>query len=77
MSERGIGAALMLPACSREAMQLHLDEIQTTALEHAHQSALEEIHRAHRGVLNVRISISPLRQSCFNSTEFSGSGRYT
>jgi hypothetical protein len=27
--ERGTGAALVLPACNSEAMQLHLDEIAT------------------------------------------------
>ena len=27
--ERGAGAALVLPACNTEAMQLHLDEIAT------------------------------------------------
>jgi hypothetical protein len=28
-AERGTGAALVLPACNSEAMQLHLDEIAT------------------------------------------------
>jgi hypothetical protein len=27
--DRGVGAALVLPACNSEAMQLHLDEITT------------------------------------------------
>src|SRR5262249_57618934 len=34
--ERGAGAALVLPACNTEAMQLHLDEIATTGAPGAH-----------------------------------------
>lgn len=34
--ERGIGAALVLPACNSEAMQLHLDEIATKITPGAH-----------------------------------------
>src|SRR5271156_3878658 len=70
--ERGAGAALVLPACNSEAMQLHLDEIATKVtpgaqlllrLEHAHRSALEDhVRRAprlgDRRLFNVRISIS-------------------
>src|SRR5437763_17102875 len=34
--ERGTGAALVLPACNTEAMQLHLDEIATKITPGAH-----------------------------------------
>ena len=34
--ERGAGAALVLPACNTEAMQLHLDEIATKVTPGAH-----------------------------------------
>ena len=34
--ERGAGAALVLPACNTEAMQLHLDEIATKVIPGAH-----------------------------------------
>jgi putative transposase len=34
--ERGTGAALVLPACNREAMQLHLDEIAPEVSPGAH-----------------------------------------
>jgi putative transposase len=34
--ERGAGAALVLPACNTEAMQLHLDEIATKIIPGAH-----------------------------------------
>ncbi len=34
--ERGAGAALVLPACNCEAMQLHLDEIATKVTPGAH-----------------------------------------
>ncbi len=34
--ERGTGAALVLPACNTEAMQLHLDEIGTKVAPGAH-----------------------------------------
>jgi hypothetical protein len=35
-SERGAGAALGLPVCNSEAMQLHLDEITTKVVPGAH-----------------------------------------
>jgi hypothetical protein len=34
--ERGAGAALVLPTCNTEAMQLHLDEIATKVTPGAH-----------------------------------------
>jgi len=34
--QRGAGAALVLPACNTEAMQLHLDEIATKVCPGAH-----------------------------------------
>jgi hypothetical protein len=34
--ERGAGAALVVPACNTEAMQLHLDEIATKVTPGAH-----------------------------------------
>jgi hypothetical protein len=36
--ERGAGAALVLPACNSEVMQLHLDEIATRVTPGAHSS---------------------------------------
>jgi DDE superfamily endonuclease len=38
--ERGTGAALVLPACNSEAMQLHLDEIATKVTAGAHAIVL-------------------------------------
>src|SRR6266540_5115767 len=38
--ERGAGAALVLPACNSEAMQLHLDEIATKVTPGAHAIVL-------------------------------------
>jgi hypothetical protein len=38
--ERGAGAALVLPACNTEAMQLHLDEIATKIIPGAHAIVL-------------------------------------
>jgi hypothetical protein len=38
--ERGAGAALVLPACNSEAMQLHLDEIATKVAPGAHAIVL-------------------------------------
>src|SRR5215471_17192338 len=38
--ERGTGAALVLPACNSEAMQLHLDEIATKVTSGAHAIVL-------------------------------------
>ena len=38
--ERGAGAALVLPACNTEAMQLHLDEIATKVTPGAHAIVL-------------------------------------
>ena len=34
--ERGTGAALVLPSCNSEAMQLHLNEIATKVVSGAH-----------------------------------------
>ena len=38
--ERGAGAALVLPVCTSEAMQLHLDEIATKVTSGAHTIVL-------------------------------------
>ncbi len=35
-SDRGAGAALVLPVCNSEAMQLHLDEITSKVVPGAH-----------------------------------------
>src|SRR2546430_16329766 len=40
ITERGTGAALVLPACNSEAMQLHLDEIATKVTPGAHAIVL-------------------------------------
>jgi DDE superfamily endonuclease len=47
--ERGAGAALVLPACNCEAMQLHLDEIATKVAPGAHGRGRDaSLARAHR-----------------------------
>ena len=44
--ERGVGAALVLPTCNTEAMQLHLDEIATKVAPGAHaKPATDEVGR--------------------------------
>ena len=61
--ERGAGAALVLPACDSEAMQLHLDEIATKVTPGAHAIVLLD-QAGWRGgkVLKVpsNISLMPL-----------------
>ncbi len=52
--ERGAGAALVLPACNSEAMQLHLDEIATKVTPGAHAIVLLDQAGWHGGkVLKV------------------------
>src|SRR6266508_2962103 len=46
--ERGAGAALVLPACNSEAMQLHLDEIATKVTPGAHAILLLDRAGWHR-----------------------------
>jgi len=61
--ERGAGAALVLPACNSEAMQLHLDEIATKVTPGAHAIVLLDQAGWHGGkVLKVpsNISLMPL-----------------
>jgi hypothetical protein len=61
--ERGAGAALVLPACNSEAMQLHLDEIATRVTPGAHAIVLLDQAGWHGGkVLKVphNISLMPL-----------------
>ena len=61
--ERGTGAALVLPACNSEAMQLHLDEIATKVTPGAHAIVLLDQAGWHGGkVLKVpsNISLMPL-----------------
>jgi hypothetical protein len=61
--ERGTGAALVLPACNSEAMQLHLDEIATKVTPGAHAIVLLDQAGWHGGkVLKVpsNMSLMPL-----------------
>ena len=61
--ERGAGAALVLPACNSEAMQLHLDEIATKVTPGAHAIVLLDQAGWHGAkVLKVpsNISLMPL-----------------
>src|SRR5262249_48725263 len=61
--ERGAGAALVLPACDCEAMQLHLDEIATKAALGAHAIILLDQagwHGAKALVVPNNISLLPL-----------------
>src|SRR6516164_7878826 len=61
--ERGAGAALVLPACNCEAMQLHLDEIATKVALRAHAIILLDQagwHGAKALVVPNNISLVPL-----------------
>src|SRR6266403_540994 len=61
--ERGAGAALVLPACNTEAMQLHLDEIATKITPGAHAILLLDQagwHGAKALVVPNNISLVPL-----------------
>ena len=61
--ERGAGAALVLPACNCEAMQLHLDEIATKVALGAHAITLLDQagwHGAKALVVPNNISLVPL-----------------
>src|SRR5262245_21719835 len=61
--ERGAGAALVLPACNCEAMQLHLDEIATKVALGAHAIILFDQagwHGAKALVVPNNISLVPL-----------------
>ena len=61
--ERGAGAALVLPACNCEAMQLHLDEIATKVIPGAHAIVLLDQagwHGAKALVVPSNVSLVPL-----------------
>jgi hypothetical protein len=61
--ERGAGAALVLPACNCEAMQLHLDEIATKVAPGAHAVILldqADWHGAKALVVPSNVSLVPL-----------------
>ena len=61
--ERGAGAALVLPACNCEAMQLHLDEIATKVAPGAHAILLLDQagwHGAKALVVPSNVSLVPL-----------------
>ena len=61
--ERGAGAALVLPACNCEAMQLHLDEIATKVAPGAHAILLLDQagwHGAKALVVPSNVSLLPL-----------------
>ena len=72
--QRGTGAALVLPACNTEAMQLHLDEIATKIAPDAHAVLiLDQAGWHHARALKVprNISLLPLppRSPELNSQE--------
>jgi putative transposase len=61
--ERGAGAALVLPTCNCEAMQLHLDEIATKVIPGAHALVLLDQagwHGAKALVVPNNVSLVPL-----------------
>ena len=61
--ERGTGAALVLPACNSEAMQLHLDEIATRVEPGAHAIVILDQagwHGAKQLRIPANISLLPL-----------------
>jgi DDE superfamily endonuclease len=61
--ERGTGAALVLPACNSEAMQLHLDEIATKVEPGAHAILILDQagwHGAKQLRIPANISLLPL-----------------
>ena len=61
--ERGTGAALVLPACNTEAMQLHLDEIGTKVTPGAHAIVLLDQagwHSTKMLKIPANISLMPL-----------------
>src|SRR5262249_47878031 len=69
--ERGAGAALVLPACNCEAMQLHLNEIATKVVLGAHAIILLDQagwHGAKALVIPNNISLVPLPPRAPNST---------
>jgi hypothetical protein len=61
--EHGTGAALVLPACNSEAMQLHLDEIATKVAPGAHAILILDQagwHGAKELKIPINISLLPL-----------------
>jgi hypothetical protein len=72
--ERGADAALVLPACNSEAMQLHLDEIATKIAPGAHAILILDQARWHVTKLlkipsNLSLMPLPLRSPELNSQE--------
>ena len=77
LPERGAGAALVLPACNCEAMQLHLDEIATKVAPGAHAILLLDQagwHCAKALVVPSNVSLLPLPPRAPNSTARKTSG---
>jgi hypothetical protein len=75
--ERGAGAALVLPACNCEAMQLHLDEIATKVAPGAHAILLLDQagwHGAKALVVPSNVSLLPLPPRAPDSTARKTSG---
>src|SRR6516225_3328660 len=69
--ERGTGAALVLPACNSEAMQLHLNEIATKVAPGAHAILILDQagwHGAKELKIPTNISLLPLPPRYPNST---------
>src|SRR5215472_2221865 len=72
--ERGTGAALVLPACNSEAMQLHLDEIATKVTPGAHAIVLLDQAGWHGAKAlkvpsNISLLLLPPRAPELNSQE--------
>ncbi len=68
--ERGTGAALVLPACNTEAMQLHLDEVGTKVAPGAHAIVILDQagwHGAKDLEVPRNISLLPLPPRIFKS----------
>jgi hypothetical protein len=72
--ERGTGAALVLPACNREAMQRHLDEIAPKVTPGAHAILLLDragwhVTKALKVPNNIALMPLPARSPELNSQE--------
>ena len=76
--ERGAGAALVLPACNSEAMQLHLDEIATKVTPGGHAIVLLDHARGGSGIKEMllgtlSVAMPPgLTARCFPGRWISG-----
>jgi hypothetical protein len=77
--ERGTGAALVLPACNSQAMQLHLDEIATKVAPDAHAILILDQagwHGAKELRIPANISLLPLPRNRTPRPQASNCGRH-